>query len=129
MDCGCIYVDVDTPPSFHHEKMVRAMKEHRCCECGRTITPGERYEKVAGVWDGEFNTYKTCDDCLSIRDSFFCDGWGYTSIYEHLYQHICDMKGRIGEECILSLTPCARDLVFNAIEETWHEMDLDEEEV
>jgi|GEM_PF-3289080 hypothetical protein len=28
-----------------------ARKEHRCCECLSVISPGERYERVSGVWE------------------------------------------------------------------------------
>jgi hypothetical protein len=128
MECGCIYVDAsDSQASFHRESVVKARKTHRCTECGRDIPAGEEYEYVFGVWDGDPSTYKTCRDCLSLRSSFFCDGWFYTRVLGDLGEHIGNMEGRIGEECIVPLTPRAQDMVFAAIEEIWHEMDLDEE--
>ena len=49
------------------------IKHHRCCECNSTIYPGEKYERISGLWD-DFQTYKTCLFCAEIRfkarDSF-----------------------------------------------------------
>ena len=44
-----------------------ARRQHSCCECGSLIQPGEQYELVRGVWDGQFDTYKTCSFCASAR--------------------------------------------------------------
>jgi len=59
-----------------------ARKAHVCYECARNIEKGERYESVAGVWNGEFSVYKTCPHCLSLREFVskhvpcFCFGHG-----------------------------------------------------
>ena len=55
-------------PSFYNSKDVRAQKEHKCVECGGTINIGEKYEYVVGAWVGELRVYKTCSDCLGLRD-------------------------------------------------------------
>ena len=46
----------------------RARKEHMCCECGSIITVGEVYHSFKSVFDGSFNTYKTCAICEKVRD-------------------------------------------------------------
>ena len=55
-------------PSFYNSREVRARKEHKCVECCGTINIGEKYEYVVGAWVGELRVYKTCSDCLTLRD-------------------------------------------------------------
>lgn len=38
-------------PSVQWVEHPVARKEHRCCECLSVISPGERYERVSGVWE------------------------------------------------------------------------------
>lgn len=53
--------------SLFSQQTVKARKTHQCCECKSDIRPKTFYEKVEGLWDGEFNTYKTCIDCVNLR--------------------------------------------------------------
>lgn len=53
-------------PSVYNRTMPTAQKQHLCCECGGAIQPGEKYERVEGLWDGKFSTFKTCPDCLAL---------------------------------------------------------------
>lgn len=62
-ECSC---DCEGP-ILYNKKYHVAIKPHTCCECGSTIDPGERYERVDGLWDFGFATYKTCAFCQSIR--------------------------------------------------------------
>jgi hypothetical protein len=52
----------------------RARASWTCLECGRTIRPGERYEKIRGKFEGEFVTYRTCIGCQRLRDDLRCCG-------------------------------------------------------
>lgn len=85
------YCDYD-PPSVMHEERRKAKKEHRCCECGRTIRSGETYEHVWGVWDGSAGTYKTCGLCLALREytkahvPCFC--WCYSEMRNEAMEHL-----------------------------------------
>lgn len=45
----------------------KARKAHQCEECLRTIREGERYERHAGVWEGEFFTFVSCGHCAKLR--------------------------------------------------------------
>ena len=45
----------------------KARKEHRCIECHVPIAPGELYEFISGIWDGEPDSYKTCRACAFKR--------------------------------------------------------------
>ena len=54
-------------PQIYEERVQRARKPHRCCECGTQIQPGERYEAIHGLWDGQFSRFSTCLACSTIR--------------------------------------------------------------
>jgi len=76
MECGCQndYCDYDgDPPDFYDQSWRKARIIHTCCECGRDIRPGERYEYVSGKWDGDIDVYKTCEQCVAIAEEYFCD--------------------------------------------------------
>lgn len=120
-DCSCVYLDVDNRPRCYTEKMPIARKEHICGECGRKIEIGEKYENMAGIWEHGFDNYKTCIDCLSIRKEFFCDGWFYGLIYEDLWEHISEVDGQISADCILSLSPRAKETVLDMIDRLWED--------
>ena len=118
-----MYVDNDDDQvEFHNATVQTARKSHTCCECGREILPSERYEYVVGVWDGDFTIYKTCFDCLSIRNEFFCEGWFYSAMKEYLHEHIQAMQGQISEDCLCDLTSRGRAIVCDMIEDVWEDM-------
>ncbi len=121
MDCSCIYINTDNGPEFSETTYPVARKTHRCTECYRDIKHGEKYEKCTGVWEGDFETYKTCIDCLSIRENFFCDGWQFTSVIEFLGYHIEETNGEISENCLVNLTVTARAKVCEMIEDNWRD--------
>jgi len=117
MDCSCtIDIDHDGGPDCYKEKIVTAMKKHKCGECLKEILPGEGYEYVSGIWDGDPESYKTCLDCKSIRDTFF-GSWTYTSVWEDFRDNF--MWEDIPEACIAGLTPGARSRVCEFIETGW----------
>lgn len=55
-------------PTLYSERNVRARKQHRCCECRISIKPGDTYHRAEGLWDGSFQTFKTCTTCAEFRD-------------------------------------------------------------
>ena len=119
-ECGCIFVDDGERSEFATRKMQVARKSHKCSECHREILPKEKYEHLRGKWDGVIDTYKTCLECLDIRNIFFCEGWIYGGMREYLRIHIEDMNGQISENCLIDLTPKARDYVCDMIEKYWN---------
>jgi len=126
--CSCIYVEDYDEPEFYSATERKARKEHSCCECGRTIEPKEKYEHVSGKWD-DIQTYKTCLDCVSVRKSFFCEGYYHLNIWESVGEHLLEIDGELSSECLLSLTPRAREKVCDIIEEVFEELnEMDEEE-
>lgn len=128
MSCGCIYVgDYDHAP-FYNTKKPKAIKWHICGECGREIEPGEIYESIFAVFDGKPGTHKTCFDCISMRDEFFCEGYIFGRIWEHAAEHIQDMEGEISGDCLASLTPIARTGIIELIDQVFEEINAEEEE-
>lgn len=53
--------------TFGHTRHLVARKEHRCEECGRKIAPGEKYDRHAGKWEGDFFTNVACAHCAVLR--------------------------------------------------------------
>ncbi len=59
-----------------------ARKDHKCCECWRTIKAGEKYQYSSGVWDGEPDSFKQCLNChdimnlTSLVDEYDAPGFG-----------------------------------------------------
>lgn len=71
MEVGMCSCDYDgEAPEFYRIDIVKARKEHRCCECSDMIKPGDVYERISGKWDGEVYTCKTCVVCSRIRLDF-----------------------------------------------------------
>lgn len=62
----CYYSDSQI--AFYSERFPKARKQHKCCECKQPIVLGERYRVVFGKWDGEVDTFKTCQRCLDLID-------------------------------------------------------------
>jgi hypothetical protein len=48
---------------FYNKHTVKAAKEHRCAECLKTISKGERHLYCAGKVEGDFNSYRLCTEC------------------------------------------------------------------
>ena len=86
MSCFCDY----EPPEFYDAKERTARTQHRCCECGHTIRPGERYEHVSGKWTGQLGTFKTCMPCADLRDSLSAGGgcFEFGGLNEEYYEYL-----------------------------------------
>ena len=119
MDCATIDIDNASPADFLRESIVTARQTHICTECRGAIITGEQYEYVCGFWDGEFYTFKTCQDCQSLRDVFFSSSWEYGWIRDEVRDYVSDCLGNIPEKLIADLTPVARGWVCGLIEDTW----------
>lgn len=102
MSTSCIVADYGEPADFHREKLVRARKGHTCGECGETIEPGDLYERVTGLWEGEWLRNKTCARCVNVRTDYF-DAWVYGALVEDFYaEHGFDYRDGIPED----FAPC-----------------------
>lgn len=54
-------------PSVYREKNTMARKCHKCFECDHPILPGEKYQRVTGLWDGQWESIATCSCCAKTR--------------------------------------------------------------
>lgn len=64
----CFYID--DPSTIWDAHIVRARKLHYCDECyAETIQPGQLYERVGSLFDGRWDTVRTCSECLSLREA------------------------------------------------------------
>jgi hypothetical protein len=70
----------------------KAKKEHRCHECGRSIPAGEMYLYEAFIYNGDFETHKTCQHCEAVRQwlNDECGGWLYGGVAEDIHEHAED---------------------------------------
>jgi len=123
MKCTCQieiehYEGDDEECEMVFEKSLTICKNHRaCCECGIRLLPGTSYRKEIVRYDESVSTYRTCMDCLSIRNNIFC-GWTWTCLLDDLYAEI--EEGRdISESCMTALTKTAREKACEMIEERW----------
>jgi hypothetical protein len=80
---------------------------------------GEKYERVEYVFEDDFYTDKTCNDCLSIVKEFFCGGCCIDTMYEDFELHLEEIDGQIKSECLERLTPRAKAKVIDMIDSIW----------
>lgn len=123
-NCSCIYVDCDESFELYRREMVTARKQHKCSECWKVINPKEQYEVATGMYDGYFSRYKTCKDCLSLRETFFCQDSLHTSLYELLNEYLYECSNSITSIELEKLTPRAKNYVINLIDEIWEKQGL-----
>lgn len=55
-------------PVVYRSESRRANRQHICCECRGKIFRGETYHHFTGLWDGRWDTYKTCLVCDGLRN-------------------------------------------------------------
>lgn len=105
-DCGvCVYADYDGNNEFFSERIQKAAKPYRCCECGKTIPVGQRYTYACGKFDGDFRSVRTCLICDEIADAFCCDG----RIFGQLWAGMHEVMGALTTACFERLkTPEAK---------------------
>ena len=127
MECSCnIYTDnADAGPEFESRRICTARKPHRCAECRREIMPGERYERYTGKWEWGIDTFKTCPDCLTVRDTMFPEGFIFGVVWDYVWEHVFEAR-TLPENCLAMLTPNAREKCCGILERLWDETEDDE---
>lgn len=93
MSCYCDY----EPAEMYVANLAKkAYKTHQCSECFRRINEGESYEKVVGKWDGNIGSFKTCVNCLAVRDFITahipCFCWSHAGVLEDAKEAINDIE-------------------------------------
>jgi len=128
MDCATVDVGVDEYCTILARYTPTARMQHRCGECKSWILPGEKYERVSTLYDGQFAEYKTCLGCVSIRDEFFKDGYFYCGIIEAFGEHVSDCAGVLSESAISRLNAGGRAKISDMLHEYWERYEDDDEE-
>lgn len=109
----CLYGDDDFDNEFFSQIVRRAVKPHSCCECGRTIEPGERYETSSGKSDGSVWTYATCSTCQEIREGFYCEGGhAFGTLWEMMADQAFESL-TTASPCFSALSPSAKEAVMD----------------
>jgi len=87
--CSCSIGDFE-PITCHDITNPKAIKEHKCDECGGLIKKGEKYYVHKGLCDGDWFRIKNCDACESIRHDYGCGAIGGLDdiVFECLGVHI-----------------------------------------
>jgi len=118
MECSCVFdAGINDCAEILSDKTVKSKSIHICHECGKKIIPGEQYRMESTVYEGEFETYKTCLDCNSIREWLVCSFY-YGKILDDIRNEIYDGM-TISEDCLSELTPNARGTICLMIEKRW----------
>jgi hypothetical protein len=97
-DCFCDY----DPATFYERRVVRARKPHKCEECNRAIPKGCQYEYTSGLWDGYFDTFKTCLACVAARQfvtaSVPCFCWAHGNLHQDIVDTVSEARFRAPDE-------------------------------
>jgi hypothetical protein len=107
MGCAdvCIDMDYGEDNEFYAESFPLARKEHRCCECRRTIKPGERYQRCAGKSDGSFWAERSCAECCEVRKAFVCGTWIFGQLWECIEEELFPVwRQHSPIDCLAKLT-------------------------
>lgn len=89
-------------PDVFREKVQRARKQYRCCECKSVINRGDKYRYTFGVWDSVTHVYRQCEPCgqifrdctdFSYQDPYTT--WEYAPLYECLHDWLNDHSGNM----------------------------------
>lgn len=132
MECSCaVPADNNEQPDFCVERdLLKSRKNYQCYECRDRINIGDRYNKITGKWDGTMDTFRTCSDCVSVKNVFYSAGYCFGNIWDDLYDFL---RGTVpyndfSWSCLAELTPKAREKVCEIIEGIWESLDEEEEE-
>jgi hypothetical protein len=88
-DCGvCIGGYDGDPAELYDSQIVTARKPHECHECRREIVRGEKYERVTGRWEGEFDRFSFCLICSELSKSFSCDGRSFGMLWDDITDNL-----------------------------------------
>lgn len=120
MECSCISADVDNFSDVLFEKDLTAKVKHICYECLKEIEIGEAHHFEKTEFEGNFNEYRTCLDCMSVREHLVCEFY-YGQIWELVDNELSQYPDDIPWSKIGRLTPAARNRVCEIIERNWDE--------
>lgn len=85
----CMYDSCDDTVEVLSSSWHTARITHKCNECRRSISPGERYFSDRYVFDGQFCNHKVCAHCMVVREWLQdeCGGFVYGGVEEDIREH------------------------------------------
>jgi hypothetical protein len=88
-DLSMCMIDDAEPWDLSKSYQVKARKPHACVECGRAIAAGETYTLDKGLYEGYWDTNKTCAHCKVGQQwlASNCGGWMYECVREEMQEH------------------------------------------
>ena len=129
VECACVDVgECDIYNDFYDKRARKARKQYKCEECNKVIDKGERYIYVSAKTEGCLWQFRHCADCESLLKTFFTCGYWHGMLWENFEEHVRALDGKISSECLLQLTPRARDMALEIIQESFDHLDELEEE-
>jgi RNase P subunit RPR2 len=126
MECACeVSMDIDScHDDFHNRAERKAIKEHKCGECGKIIVKREKYQYMTGKSGGYMYTHKMCNDCHSILKYFYNGGFFFEQLWDDLFEFIRESDYTTNEKCLAQITPVAREKICDYIQENWDDPDM-----
>ncbi len=121
MSCSCIDIYDGETAAINETYTRKARKEHICYECRRVIKKGETYTLDDILADSEWEHYKTCSDCISLRDTYCSFYFG--EVWNMLYEDVSGNAGRYDDSMASRLTDSAKLKFFVVIESVWERLD------
>ena len=91
----------------------KAIKDHKCDECGRIIKIGEKYKKISYKFDDNFEVTKRCSYCDEISEVLFCNGANFAGMKYDLEEAANDDYLPWGE--VENLSIGARNKLFEIL--------------
>jgi hypothetical protein len=84
----CAIEDCD-PADFWHHSTRTARQPHRCDECGRAVSPAEKYDLYTWLYEGRWSRMKVCAHCSAAGEwlNVMCGGWPIGGLGEELSEH------------------------------------------
>lgn len=126
MECACVAVNDGDYSKSISDIWRKARKSHHCGECRRQIHAGESYRIEVILCNGHVSSHKTCNDCESLKKTFFCD-YVFGDIWDDFQESFPDCYEDVPWSKLALLTPAARNRVFQMIEGYWDETEDDDD--
>jgi len=127
-ECACIYAG-DAEHIDIVGRWTLCKEPEECSSCGRTIGIGESFDaivyKCPDYGGQREHRSVNCADCLSMK-ALFCEGW-YIDPWPIVREHIWECCGDISLKELAELTPRAREMVCDAIQERWDYYDEEQD--
>ncbi len=87
-------------PKCMIQKIIKARKEHKCCECRTSILPKQDYSYTSGIWDDGPLSFRQCLNChnifqAAISASDYNEAPCYEDLKEWFFGNMCmNYKGK-----------------------------------